>query len=56
MNEDRKECSDPTQSLTVKLPCQMVERMERYANENSTDVGGVLIEALDKFLRDQDKV
>lgn len=56
MNEDKKECADPTQSLTVQLPCQMVERMERYADDNSTDIDGVLIEALDKFLRDQDKV
>jgi hypothetical protein len=30
--------------------------MERYANDNSTDVGGVLIEALDRFLRDEDKI
>jgi hypothetical protein len=56
MNEYKEECSDPTQSLTVQLPCQMVERMERYANDNSTDVGGVLIEALDRFLRDEDKI
>jgi hypothetical protein len=45
-----KVCSDPTQSLTVELPCQLVERVERYANENGT-VDGVLIEALDSFMR-----
>nr|WP_321402249.1 hypothetical protein [uncultured Desulfobacter sp.] len=56
MNEDKKECLDPTQNLTVQLPCQMVERMERYANDNCTDIGGVLIEALDRFLRDEDKI
>jgi hypothetical protein len=44
-------CSDPTQSLTVELPCQLVERIERYAKENGTSVDGVLIEALDSFLR-----
>ncbi|WP_321492847.1 hypothetical protein [uncultured Desulfobacter sp.] len=55
MNEDKNECLDPTQSLTVQLPCQMVERMERFANENGTDVGGVLIEAIDRFLRDQNR-
>jgi hypothetical protein len=27
-------CSDPTQSLTVELPCQLEERVERYAKEN----------------------
>jgi predicted transcriptional regulator len=47
------ECSDPTQALTVKLPCQMVERIERYAKKNETSVTGVLIEALDSFLRMQ---
>jgi len=42
-------CSDPTQSLTVALPCQLVERIERYAGENVSNVDGVLIEALDSF-------
>jgi hypothetical protein len=45
------ECSDPTQTLTVELPCQIVERMERYAKKNETNLTGVLIEALDSFLR-----
>ncbi|MBT4508822.1 hypothetical protein [Desulfobacula sp.] len=45
------ECQDPTQSLTIELPCQIVERIERYAKKNGTDVTGVLIEALDSFLR-----
>jgi hypothetical protein len=44
-------CSDPTQSLTVELPCQLVERIERYAKDNGATVDGVLIEALDSFLR-----
>jgi len=47
------ECSDPTQALTVELPCQMVERIERYAKNNESSVTGVLIEALDSFLRKQ---
>jgi hypothetical protein len=40
MTEDTKsnECSDPTQNFTVELPCQMVERIERYAKENETTV------------------
>ena len=44
-------CQDHTQSITIKLPCQIVERIERYAKENRIDVTGVLIEALDSFLR-----
>jgi len=35
------------------LPCPLAERVERYARENETDVSGVLIEALDVFLRKQ---
>lgn len=45
------QCQDPTQNLTIKLPCPIVERIERYAKENGTDITGVLIEALDSFLR-----
>ena len=46
-----EECSDPTLTLSIELPCQMVERVERYAKENGATVAGVLIEALDSFLR-----
>ncbi len=45
------ECVDPAKNFTVELPCRMVERIERYAKENDTSVGNVLIEALDVFLR-----
>ncbi len=47
-------CQDPTQSVTIDLPCALAERVERYAKENKTDVTGVLIEALDGFLRQQE--
>jgi len=43
--------ADPTQTLNIERPCQMVERIERYAKENEATVTGVLIEALDSFLR-----
>ncbi|WP_022667551.1 hypothetical protein [Desulfospira joergensenii] len=46
-----KECSDPTQTFTVELPCQLAERIERYARESGTPISGVLVEALDNFLR-----
>jgi len=45
------ECTDPTQSLTIELPCALIERIERYSRENGSTVPGVLIEALDMFLR-----
>ena len=51
--EIKNECQDPTKSLTIELPCQIIERNERYAKENETNVTGVLIEALDSFLRNQ---
>ena len=44
------QCADPTQKFTAELPCQMIERIERYAKRNGTTVDGVLIEALDRFL------
>ena len=54
MTEELKnQCQDLTQCLTIELPCRMVERVERYAKENGLDVSGVLIEALDEFLRKQ---
>ena len=54
MKEELKnQCQDPTESLTIQLPCQMVERIERYAKENGMNIQGVLIEAVDGFLRKQ---
>ena len=47
----KNQCQDPTESLTLQLPCQMVERIERYAKENGMDMQVVLIEAVDGFLR-----
>ena len=44
---------DLTQTLTIELPCQIFERVQRYATENGMDAAGVLIEALDTFLRKQ---
>ncbi len=51
--ENKDQCQNPTESLTIELPCQMLERIERYAKENDMDIEGVLIEALDNFLRGQ---
>ena len=56
MTEELKDqCQDPTETLTVELPCQMLERIERYAKEHETNIAGVLIEALDNLLRNQGK-
>ncbi len=49
--EIKNECLEPTDSLTVELPCLMIERIEKYAKKNDSNVSGVLLEALDTFLR-----
>lgn len=51
--EIKDQCQDPTGTLTIELPCQMLERIERYARENNMDIPGVMIEALDGLLRGQ---
>ena len=45
------QCTDPTQTMTIDIPCALAERVEKYAEENETDFSGVIIEALDTFLR-----
>ncbi len=51
----KNECIELTDSLTIELPCQMIERIERYATKNGSSVSGVLLEALDTFLRNKSK-
>ena len=48
------QCLNPTDSLTVELPCQLIDRLKRYARENDTSVSGLMIEAFDSFLRTQE--
>ncbi len=50
-DEIKNECVEPTDNLTIELPCQMIERIEKYANKNDNTINGVLLEALDTFLR-----
>ncbi len=45
------QCSDPTQELTIRIPCVLAERVEAYAAEHETTLSSVVIEALDFFLR-----
>ena len=48
---DTINCDDDTQSFTIQLPCRLAERAEKYANETGNSITGVVIEALDTFLR-----
>ena len=41
------------QTITIELPNRIVKRVEKYANENGETINGVVIEALDMFLRSQ---
>lgn len=53
-NESTKDqCSDPTQEFKIQIPCRLAERAETYAAANKTTITGMVIEALDTFLRDQ---
>ena len=47
------QCADPTQELSIKIPCRLVERVKAYAQETDNSIEGVVIEALDAFLQDQ---
>lgn len=53
MNDQPKpiSCPDNTQQITIHLPSRLAERAEKYAKENGNTVTGVVIEALDTFLR-----
>lgn len=52
-NITRNECTDSTQSMTIELPCAMIERVQKLADEKNTTLSNILIEALDSFLRKQ---
>jgi len=49
----KDQCSDMTKEFNIQIPCRLAERVEAYAEENDADITGVVIEALDTFLRDQ---
>ena len=50
------QCADPTEELTIKIPCRLAKRIEAYATKTGADLTGVVIEALDVFLREQKRV
>jgi hypothetical protein len=49
----QNQCTDITTEFNLKIPCRLAERVETYASANDTTITGVVIEALDTFLRDQ---
>ncbi|MFH2093112.1 MAG: hypothetical protein ABIJ31_12180 [Pseudomonadota bacterium] len=55
MDRDKvlNECMDLRQSFTIELPCAMAERIVKLAREKDMPLSNLMIEALDKFLREQ---
>ena len=47
----KNQCSDLTKDFNIQIPCRLAERVEAYAKENDADITGMVIEALDAFLR-----
>ena len=43
-----------SQPITIQLPNRIIERADKYARENNDTITGVIIEALDSFLRRQE--
>lgn len=54
--EDEKfkdQCADLTKEFHIKIPCQLAKRVEGFASVHNTTITGVVIEALDSFLRNR---
>jgi hypothetical protein len=49
----KDQCSDLTKEFAIQIPCTLAERVESFASANNTTIAGVVIEALDTFLREQ---
>ena len=49
----KDQCSDLTKEFNIQIPCKLAERVEGFASANNYTITGVVIEALDAFLRNQ---
>ncbi|WP_076750401.1 hypothetical protein [Desulfatitalea tepidiphila] len=43
-------CSGDTEQIVINVPCRLIERAQKYADEHGNTVTGVVIEALDALL------
>ena len=50
---DDNQCADLTQELTIKIPNRLAKRVKAYAKDVDNSIEGVVIEALDVFLRER---
>ncbi len=53
MTEEKSE--ERTKDLQVRIPAELAKRVRVFASESKNTITGVVIEALDIFLRDQKK-
>ena len=51
MTEEKSE--ERTKDLQVRIPAELAKRVRVFASESKNTITGVVIEALDIFLRDQ---
>jgi len=47
---DPIKCSDDTEQIVINLPCRLIRRAKKYADEHGNTVTGLVIEALDALL------
>jgi hypothetical protein len=47
---ESSKCDDDTELIVVNIPCRLIERVQKYAEEHGNTVTGVVIEALDALL------
>ena len=47
-----KQCTNPTQQLSIQIPCILAERVDAHAAKTGSTITNVVIEALDIFLRE----
>jgi len=48
--DDSLKHSGDTEQVVVNVPCRLIERAKKFADEHGNTVTGVVIEALDAFL------
>ena len=54
MNDNSKDQNPTaTKDFNIRIPSRLAERVEAYASANNATITGVVIEALDTFLREQ---
>jgi len=47
---ESSKCDDDTEPIVINIPCRLIERAQKYADEHGNTITGVVIEALDALL------